>query len=54
MMKTLYDQRIYPNLDGLRNVINLLNRTNEQIRHLKAEDIVDERIAHNLEKEGLF
>ena len=54
MMKTLYDRRIYPNLDGLRNVINLLGRTNEQIRRLKAEDIVDERIAHKLEKEGLF
>ena len=54
LMKTLYDRRIYPNLDGLRNVINLLGRTNEQIRRLKVEDIVDERIARKLEKEGLF
>jgi len=54
MMKVLYDRRIYPNVDGLRNVIRLLGRSNEQIRRLKVEDIVDDRIARKLEKEGLF
>lgn len=54
MMKTLYDRRIYPNVDGLRNVIRLLGKTNEQVRRLRAEDIVDGRIVRKLEKEGLF
>jgi len=35
-------------------VIRLLGRSNEQIRRLKVEDIVDDRIARKLEKEGLF
>ncbi len=54
MIRTLYDRRIYPTIEGLRNVINLLGRTNEKIRRLKAEDIVDERIARKLERAGLF
>ncbi len=54
MMKILYDRRIYPSVDGLRNVINLLGKTNEKIRRLKAEDVVDDRIARKLEHEGLF
>ena len=54
MMKILYDRRIYANIDGLRNVIRILGRSSEPIRKLKAEDIVDERIARKLEKEGLF
>jgi NitT/TauT family transport system substrate-binding protein len=54
MMKTLYDRRIYPNADGLRNVIRLLAGSSEPIRKLKVEDIIDDRIARKLEKEGLF
>jgi ABC-type nitrate/sulfonate/bicarbonate transport system substrate-binding protein len=54
MMKVLYDRRIFPNVAGLRNVIRLLGRTNEQIRRLKVEDIIDDRVARKLEKEGLF
>jgi len=54
MMKILYDRRIYANVDGLRNVIRILGRSNEQIRKLKVEEIIDERIARKLEKEGLF
>jgi NitT/TauT family transport system substrate-binding protein len=54
MMKTLYDRRIYPNVDGLRNVIRLLGGSSEPIRKLKVEDIIDDRIARKLEKEGLF
>ena len=54
MMKELYDRRIYPNVDGLRNVIRLLSKTNENIRRLKAEDIIDDRTVRKLEKEGLF
>lgn len=54
MMKILYDRRIFPSAEGLRNVINLLGKTNEKIRRLKLEDVIDDRIARKLEREGLF
>ncbi|OGQ65302.1 MAG: hypothetical protein A2W73_11490 [Deltaproteobacteria bacterium RIFCSPLOWO2_12_55_13] len=54
MIKGLYDRRIYPTVEGLRNVISLLGKTNEKIRRLKAEDIIDDRIVRKLEREGLF
>jgi hypothetical protein len=53
-MKMLYDRRIYPNVEGLRHVIRLLGKSNEQIRKLKAEDLIDDRVVRKLEKEGLF
>ncbi len=54
MMRTLFDKRIYPNVDGLRNVVRLLGKSSEPIRKLKVEDIIDDRIVRKLEKEGLF
>ena len=54
MMRVLFEKRIYPNADGLRNVIRLLGRTSEPIRKLKVEDIIDDRVVRKLEKEGLF
>jgi hypothetical protein len=53
-MRTLYERRIYPNTDGIRNAIRLLGTGNEKIRQLKAEDLVDDRIVRKLEKEGAF
>jgi ABC-type nitrate/sulfonate/bicarbonate transport system substrate-binding protein len=53
-MKTLYDKKIYPNVDGLRNVVRLLAASSEPLRRLKVENIVDDRIVRKLEKEGLF
>ncbi len=50
----LYERRIFPRVDGIRNVIHLLGATNEKIRRLKAEDLVDERFVRKLEKEGKF
>ncbi|MET0503511.1 MAG: ABC transporter substrate-binding protein [Candidatus Binatia bacterium] len=50
----LYDKRIFPTVEGIRNVIRLLGATNEKIRRLKAEDLVDERFVRKLEKEGRF
>ncbi|HXG52262.1 MAG TPA: ABC transporter substrate-binding protein [candidate division Zixibacteria bacterium] len=54
LMKTLYERRIYPNTDGIRNAIRLLGAGNDRIRQLRAENIVDDRIVRKLEKEGLF
>jgi len=53
-LPTLYDKKIYPSVDGIRNVIRLLGTTNEKIRRLKAEDLVDEAVLRKLEKEGRF
>jgi NitT/TauT family transport system substrate-binding protein len=53
-LASLYERRIYPRVDGVRNVIRLLGATNEKIRRLKAEDLVDERFVRKLEKEGRF
>jgi NitT/TauT family transport system substrate-binding protein len=54
MMRTLFDKKIYPNVEGLRNVVRLLGKSSEPIRKLKVEDIIDDRIVRKLEKEGLF
>jgi NitT/TauT family transport system substrate-binding protein len=54
LMRTLYEQRIYPNAEGIRNAIRLLGSSNEKIRQLKAEEMVDDRIVRKLEKEGAF
>jgi NitT/TauT family transport system substrate-binding protein len=53
-MRKMYTRRIYPNIDGIRNSIRILTLTNEKFGRLKAEDLVDDRIARKLEKEGLF
>ena len=53
-LPTLYDKKIYPSVDGIRNVIRLLGTTNEKIRRLKAEDLVEDSVLKKLEKEGRF
>ena len=50
----LYDRRLYPTLEGVRNVVRLLGMSNDKIRRLKAEDLVDDRFVKKLEKEGRF
>ena len=53
-MAGLYEKKIYPSVDGIRNVIRLLGMNNEKIRRLKAEDLVDDSVVRKLEKEGRF
>ena len=48
----VYERKIYPRIDGVRNVIRMLGVTNEKIRKLKAEDLVDDRFVKKLDKEG--
>jgi hypothetical protein len=54
IMLGLYEKKIYPSVDGIRNVIRLLGQSNEKIRRLKAEDLVDDSVVRKLEKEGRF
>jgi NitT/TauT family transport system substrate-binding protein len=51
---TLYERRIFPNVEGIRNTLRLLGAANEKIRRLKAEDLVDDRFVKKLEQEGRF
>lgn len=53
-MKILYDKRIFPTAEGIRNTMRLFENTNEKIRQLKVEDTIDDRIVKKLEKEGVF
>jgi len=53
-LTNLYERKIYPSVDGVRNVIRLLGTTNEKIRRLKAEDLVVDGIVKKLDKEGRF
>jgi hypothetical protein len=54
IMLGLYEKKIYPNVDGIRNVIRLLGQSNEKIRRLKAPELVDDSVVRKLEKEGRF
>ena len=54
IMLGLYAKKIYPNVDGIRNVIRLLGQSNERIRRLRAEELVDDSVVRKLEKEGRF
>ena len=53
-MVNLYEKKIYPSVEGIRNVIRLLGVNNEKIRRLKAEDLVDDSAVRRMEKEGRF
>jgi len=53
-MLTLYQRQIYPTTEGIRNAIRVIGTTNEKIRSLKAENLVDDRFVKKLEHEGRF
>jgi hypothetical protein len=51
---SIYEKKIYSSVDGVRNVIRLLGATNEKVRRLKAEELVDDSVVKRLEREGRF
>jgi hypothetical protein len=53
-MVNLYERKIYPSADGIRNVIRLLGVNNEKIRRLKAEELIEDSAVRRMEKEGRF
>ncbi|HEX9263152.1 MAG TPA: ABC transporter substrate-binding protein [Candidatus Binatia bacterium] len=53
-MLGLYERKIFPSVDGVRNVIRLLGTNNEKVRRLRAEELVDDSVVKRLEKEGRF
>jgi ABC-type nitrate/sulfonate/bicarbonate transport system substrate-binding protein len=50
LMKAFFERRIYPNVDGIRNTIRVVGSTDEKIRRLKAEDVVDDTAVKRIEK----
>lgn len=53
-MVNLYEKKIYPSVEGIRNVIRLLGANNEKIRRLRAEELVEDSAVRKMEKEGRF
>ena len=53
-MLGLYEKKIYPSVEGIRNVIRLLGKNNDKIRRLKAEELVNDSFVRKLEREGRF
>jgi NitT/TauT family transport system substrate-binding protein len=51
-MRNLYERRIAPTKEGLQNALRVLGRINPKMAGLKAEDLIDDRIARKLDAEG--
>ena len=51
-VNALYDRRIIPTKEGIRNALSILSRADGKFARLRAEDLVDDRIVRKLEKEG--
>jgi hypothetical protein len=50
----MYLRQMFPNVDGIPSMIRFPGASNDKIRALKAEDLVDERFVRKLEQEGRF
>jgi hypothetical protein len=48
----LYDRSIIPTREGIQSALRLLSKTDPKFAKLKAEDLVDDRIARKLERDG--
>jgi ABC-type nitrate/sulfonate/bicarbonate transport system substrate-binding protein len=51
-MSLLYDRTIMPTRAGIQNALRVLSKADIKLAKLKADDLVDDRIARRLEKEG--
>ena len=51
-MSLLYDRTIAPTRAGIQNALRVLSKADVKFAKLKADDLVDDRIARRLEKEG--
>ena len=52
-IRLLYDRSIVPTKEGVQSALQLLAKSDAKFAKLKADDLVDDRIARKLEKEGL-
>jgi NitT/TauT family transport system substrate-binding protein len=54
IVRTVYDNRIFPTPEGIRTTLRLFGTNNEKIRNLRVEDIVDDRTVKRMEQKGVF
>lgn len=50
-MRILYDRRIIPTREGIQNALRVLSKADAKFAKLKADDLIDDRIARKLERE---
>jgi len=50
-MRILYDRRIIPSREGIQNALRVLSKADPKFAKLKADDLIDDRIARKLERE---
>ena len=50
-IKSVYDRRLAPTKEGLRNALRILSKFDAKFGRLKTEDLIDDRITRKLEKE---
>jgi ABC-type nitrate/sulfonate/bicarbonate transport system substrate-binding protein len=51
---TALDKKLYPSIEGLRNIQRLLKPRNPKLETLKVEELVDDRILRRLEESGFI
>jgi NitT/TauT family transport system substrate-binding protein len=51
-IRLLYDRSIIPTREGIQSALQLLSKTDAKFAKFKADDLVDDRIARKLEREG--
>jgi hypothetical protein len=49
-MRILYDRRIVPSREGIQNALRVLSKADPKFAKLKADDLIDDRIARKLEQ----
>ncbi len=50
-MRILYDRRIISSREGIQNALRVLSKADAKFAKLKADDLIDDRIARKLERE---
>ena len=53
-VRNLYNRRLFPTVDGVRNTLRIFDRIDPKFGRMKAEALVDERIVRKLERDGVF
>jgi hypothetical protein len=53
-VRNLYNRRIFPTVDGVRNTLRILDRVDPKFGRMKSDNLIDERIVRKLERDGVF
>jgi len=49
-MRILYDRRIVPSREGIQNALRVLSKADPKFAKLRADDLIDDRIARKREQ----